>query len=182
MLRDILGYIGWCGLKIFYEIKENFITAEFWPGWPCNNCRSKNWIKIVKSIFKWKIPLILALLIFGLIAQILASAAFPKFPLTFSPLIAIAVVLLPLVASLPFLNSPLNLRCIAWRALEQGGTLGGGSLPPALSILGCKAPLLPLSFPSPLVTRGQIFKKAVKSTAYLFPDSFISYRFDIILI
>ena len=71
---------------------------------------------------------------------------------------------------------------ISFSALEQGGTLRGGALPPALSILGCKALLLPLSFPSPLVTRGQIFKKAVKSTAYLFSASFISYRFDIILI
>ena len=68
------------------------------------------------------------------------------------------------------------------KALEQGGTLGGGALPPVLSFLGCKAGLLPLSFPSPLVTRGQVLKKAVKSTAYLFPASFISYRFDIILI
>ena len=40
------------------------------------------------------------------------------------------------------------------------------SMPPVLSFLGCKATLVPLSFPSPLVTRGQIFKKAVKSTAY----------------
>ena len=58
------------------------------------------------------------------------------------------------------------------KALEQGGTLGGGALPPVLSFLGCKAGLLPLSFPSPLVTRGKIFKKAVKSTAYLFPVPF----------
>lgn len=68
------------------------------------------------------------------------------------------------------------------KALEQGGTLGGGALPPVLSFLGCKAMRGPLPIPSPLVTRGQIFKKAVKSTAYLFPASFISYRFDIILI
>ena len=58
------------------------------------------------------------------------------------------------------------------KALEQGGTLGGGALPPVLSFLGCKAGLLPLSFPSPLVTRGPIFKTAVKSTAYLFPVPF----------
>ena len=58
------------------------------------------------------------------------------------------------------------------KTLEQGGTLRGGALPPVLSILGCKAGLLPLSFPSPLVTRGKIFKKAVKSTAYLFPVPF----------
>lgn len=71
---------------------------------------------------------------------------------------------------------------ISFSALEQGGTLRGGALPPALSFLGCKATLVPLSFPSPLVTRGQVLKKSVKSTAYLFPASFISYRFDIILI
>ena len=58
------------------------------------------------------------------------------------------------------------------KALEQGGTLGGGALPPVLSFLGCKAALVPLSFPSPLVTRGQVLKKAVKSTAYLFPVPF----------
>ena len=58
------------------------------------------------------------------------------------------------------------------KALEQGGTLGGGALPPVLSFLGCKAGLLPLSFPSPLVTRGPKTKKAVKSTAYLFPVPF----------
>ena len=67
-------------------------------------------------------------------------------------------------------------------AVEQGGTLGGGALPPALSFLGCKATRVPLSIPSPLVTRGRVLKKAVKSTAYLFPASFISYRFNIILI
>ena len=71
---------------------------------------------------------------------------------------------------------------ISFSALEQGGTLRGGALPPALSFLGCKATLVPLSIPSPLVTRGRVLKKAVKSTAYLFPASFISYRFDIILI
>ena len=61
---------------------------------------------------------------------------------------------------------------ISFSALEQGGTLRGGALPPALSFLGCKATLVPLSIPSPLVTRGQIFKTAVKSTAYLFPVPF----------
>ena len=60
---------------------------------------------------------------------------------------------------------------ISFSALEQGD-LRGGALPPALSFLGCKATLVPLSIPSPLVTRGQIFKKAVKSTAYLFPVPF----------
>ena len=58
------------------------------------------------------------------------------------------------------------------KALEQGGTLGGGALPPVLSFLGCKAVQVPLSFPSPLVTRGPVLKKAVKSTAYLFPVPF----------
>lgn len=58
------------------------------------------------------------------------------------------------------------------KALEQGGTLGGGALPPVLSFLGCKAGLLPLSFPSPLVTRGPKTKIAVKSTAYFFPVPF----------
>ena len=61
---------------------------------------------------------------------------------------------------------------ISFSALEQGGTLRGGALPPALSFLGCKATLVPLSFPSPLVTRGRVLKKAVKSTAYLFPVPF----------
>ena len=52
-----------------------------------------------------------------------------------------------------------------------GGT-SGGALPPALSFLGCKATLVPLSIPSPLVTRGQKTEIAVKSTAYFFPVPF----------
>ena len=46
------------------------------------------------------------------------------------------------------------------------------SMPPVLSFLGCKAVQLPLSFPSPLVTRGRVYKTAVKSTAYFFPCLF----------
>ena len=47
------------------------------------------------------------------------------------------------------------------------------SMPPVLSFLGCKAVHVPLSFPSPLVTRGPVFKIAVKSTAYFFPVPFL---------
>ena len=46
------------------------------------------------------------------------------------------------------------------------------SMPPVLSFLGCKAIRGPLRFPSPLVTRGPVYKTAVKSTAYFFSVPF----------
>ena len=73
------------------------------------------------------------------------------------------------------------MHLFSFSALEHGGASRGFHAPSAI-ILGFKAMRGHMLFPSPLVTRGQIFKKAVKSTAYLFLASFISYRFDIILI
>ena len=58
------------------------------------------------------------------------------------------------------------------KALEQGGTLGGGALPPVLLFLGCKAALVPLSFPSPLVTRGRLLKKPLNQRLIFFPCLF----------
>ena len=69
---------------------------------------------------------------------------------------------------------------ISFSALEQGDPRGVPC--PQRYHFGVQGYASTPFYPSPLVTRGQIFKKAVKSTAYLFPASFISYRFDIILI
>ena len=46
------------------------------------------------------------------------------------------------------------------------------SMPPVLSFLGCKAALVPLSFPSPLVTRGPILKKPLNQRLIFFPCLF----------
>ena len=67
---------------------------------------------------------------------------------------------------------------ISFSALEQGGPSGGAC--PSAIILGCKATLVPF-LSVPVGNTGTSFKKAVKSTAYLF-RAFLVISIDIILI